>query len=320
LGAQSIGVSAIGRRLVYVTYSARANIWSLPIPAGGVIDISGAHPVTSGNQIVESMRVSRDRRWLLYDSTLNLNSQIFRVPVAGGPAERVTTDPADDFAPDLSPDGRAVAYHSFRAGSRDIFIKPLDGGPLQQVTATAGQESYPVWSPDGQALAFTDQFVEGGKSRGLFVIRRDPSGNWSAPVALGSGRASRGSWLPDGHAFVCPNAGALEIVTVDSGSARVVYAPSPGSADPRVEGVVLAEDGRSAYFKSHDADGRASIWAVSMAGGRPHLLVRFSDLSRVSIRPDFAAGAGQFFFTLEDRQADIWMADVTGPVASTPKT
>jgi hypothetical protein len=32
---------------------------------------------------------------------------------------------------------------------------------------------------------------------------------------------------------------------------------------------------------------------------------------RPSIRPDFAVGAGQFFYTFEDRQADIWVADVT---------
>jgi hypothetical protein len=46
------------------------------------------------------------------------------------------------------------------------------------------------------------------------------------------------------------------------------------------------------------------------AGGRPQLLVRFTDLSRPSIRPDFAAGAGRLFFTLEDRQADIWVAEI----------
>ena len=74
---------------------------------------------------------------------------------------------------------------------------------------------------------------------------------------------------------------------------------------------MVADDGRTVYFKSHDADGRASFWSVPTAGGRPRLLVRFDDLSRVSIRADFAAGAGQLFFTLEDRQADIWMADIS---------
>jgi dipeptidyl aminopeptidase/acylaminoacyl peptidase len=209
--------------------------------------------VTSGNQIVEAMRVSRDRQWLLYDSNLHLNADIFRLPLAGGPAERLTTDPADDFAPDLSPDGREVAYHSWRSGSRDIFIKTLDGGPLTQLTATASQESYPIWSPDGRALAFHDQFLENGIPRGVFVIRRDQSGSWSAPVALRKGTGNLGSWLPDGYSLAYPRSGALEIIAADSGSARVAYAPSPGSGDPQIESVVASEDGRTMYFKSHDA-------------------------------------------------------------------
>ena len=40
------------------------------------------------------------------------------------------------------------------------------------------------------------------------------------------------------------------------------------------------------------------------------VLREVDDLSRPSIRPDFAAGAGRFFFTVEDRQSDVWVAEV----------
>jgi hypothetical protein len=53
------------------------------------------------------------------------------------------------------------------------------------------------------------------------------------------------------------------------------------------------------------------LWSVPLAGGRPQPLVRFNDLTRSSLRPDFAIGNGQFYFTFEDRQADIWVAEVT---------
>jgi hypothetical protein len=86
--------------------------------------------------------------------------------------------------------------------------------------------------------------------------------------------------------------------------------PAPGSEDPPVTGTAVSDDGRTIYFKSHDASGRASFWSIPISGGRPRLLVRFTDLSRPSIRADFAVGAGQFFFTLEDRQADILVAEV----------
>ena len=64
-------------------------------------------------------------------------------------------------------------------------------------------------------------------------------------------------------------------------------------------------------IKSHDADGRASFWSVPVGGGPPSELVRFDDLSRPSRRWDFDAGAGRFFFTIEDRRSNIWIADVS---------
>jgi hypothetical protein len=74
--------------------------------------------------------------------------------------------------------------------------------------------------------------------------------------------------------------------------------------------VVASDDGRTLYFKDRDSEGRSSIWAVALAGCKPRKLVFFADLDRPSIRGDFAAGGGRLFFTLEDRQADIWVAEV----------
>ena len=72
------------------------------------------------------------------------SADIFRMPTGGGPAERLTTHPSHEFAPAVSPDGRLLAYHSFRTGTRDVFVQPLEGGPVEQVTSTPAQESLPV--------------------------------------------------------------------------------------------------------------------------------------------------------------------------------
>ncbi|HYN07038.1 MAG TPA: protein kinase [Vicinamibacterales bacterium] len=309
LGVHSMAFSAKGERLTYVIYTARANLWSLPVPTRGVADTTGAKVVTTGNQIIESVSVSPDGRWLVYDSNLHLNADIFRVPFAGGTVERLTTDPADDFSPELSPDGSELTYHSWRSGSRDIFVKKIDGGSPQQLTSTPSQESYPIWSPDGRAIAFLDQTIEGGSSRGLFVIRRDGSGAWGPPEPLRASMNFKPLWSRDGRSIAYPRRGALEVIDVESKTVRVVYAPS-GPADPPVESVAESDDGETLYFKSHDAEQRASLWSVPLAGGRPRLLVRFNDLAHPSIRPDFAVAKGQLFFTLEDRQADIWVAEI----------
>jgi hypothetical protein len=145
---------------------------------------------------------------------------------------------------------------------------------------------------------------------GLYVTRRNSSGGWSAPLAIHPTNTGGASWLTSEQLLAANAAGGIEIVPADAGPPRVVYVPSrPG--DPLAESAEISGDGRTAYFKSHDAEGRASFWSVPLSGGPPRMLVRFDDLSRVSIRPDFAVGGGTFFFTLEDRQADIWIADIS---------
>ena len=171
LGVYSIAFSSDRRQLAYAAYSNRSNIWSVRLPSQGTVDLSSGRAVTSGNQTIEAMRVTRDGRWLLYDSNLHGNFDIFRLALSDGRIERLTDGPGDEFAPDLSPDGRSLAYHSWRTMSRDIFVKRLDGPRLDQVTATPSQESFPAWSPDGRSLAFLDQFVEDGVARGAFLVQ-----------------------------------------------------------------------------------------------------------------------------------------------------
>jgi len=311
LGAQSIDLATDGRRLVYNVYQARANIWSVPIPDGAAVDAATAEPLTTGNQVVEAMRVSRDHKWLVYDSDLHGSADIFRIPVAGGQPERLTRGEADEFAGDLSPDGQLIAYHAYEEGSRDIFVQRLVDGRREQVTNSRFEESFPLWSPDGAALAFHDQSPgrTPGTARGLFVTRRDRVGRWSEPRALREDAGS-GSWSPDGRSLIAATVNTIEVIDADSGPPRVIYARRPGSADPQVGGAILAEDGRTVFFKSVDDSGRASLWSVPVTGGRPRLMVTFTDLSRPSTRGDFAVGAGRFFFALADRQSDIWVADV----------
>jgi len=227
------------------------------------------------------------------------------MPVSGGVAEALTSDPADEFQADLSPDGKDIAYHSWKTGSRDIFVKPLAGGAVQQLTSSPAQEAGPVWAPDGRSIAFWKI----GGNRILNVVRRNVSGAWGAPAERASFLNSRPEWLPDGRSVAFTRDGAIEIVPADSGLPRTLYAPVRAT-DPRAEWLQWRRDGSVCYFKSHDDHGRASIWSIAAAGGRPRLLVRFDDLAHPSTRPDFAADARRLYFALDDRQSDLWLAEM----------
>ena len=310
LSASWITFSADRSRLVYVSHRARANIWRVPIPSAGPININGATALTTGDQTVEAMRLSSDRKWLLYDSNLSGNSDIFRIPLGGGPAQQLTSHPGEDFAPDLSPDGRSLAYHSWRTGSRDIFVQSIDGRTVEQVTATTAQESFPHWSPDGRLLYF-DQTGDRGGPRGAFETHRTGQGNWSVPEKIGGGAEIWPFWSRNGRFVAYQRERGAEVWSLDDRRARVLYKPRPRSDDPAVEVVAFGDDDRVVYFKSHDAQDRASIWSVPVSGGRPTMLVQFDDPSRQSLRPDFAVGGGYFYFAIDERRSHLWVADVT---------
>jgi dipeptidyl aminopeptidase/acylaminoacyl peptidase len=197
-----------------------------------------------------------------------------------------------------------LTYHTFQTGARNMFLLPLDGGGARQITFGRGQRSMANWSPDGRALALFDMT----KSE-VLVMRRDDRGNWGDPRFLAR-NGLRPEWSPDGRlvAFVSPTDGRIGAVAADSGPQRDVYVPGPN--DPLAELAIFSPSGRELYFKSHDARGGASFWSIPVEGGRPRLLLRLDDPTRASNRFDFASDGKRFYFTMEDRQSDIWLAEV----------
>ena len=309
LNAQSLSLSGDDRQVAYAVYSSRANIWSMPIPSGAPVSAEDATPLTSETQLVEHMRPSRDGQWLLFDADRNGRSDIYRMPLAGGQAEQLIHETFDVFAPDLSPDGHLLAYHSWRTGNRNIEVKPLDGGPTEIVTRGSGQESFPVWAPDGQRLAYNDQ-----ANIQIFVVTREAPGRWSKPTFVVDG--VRPEWSPDGKTLAFASLDTTKVLTVpaDGGRVRTLYTGSTSTSGvrPRPETVFWSADGSTLFFKAHD-EGRASLWSVPAAGGAPKLLVRFPNPLRRSNRRDFSVYAKRFYFTLEDQQSNIWVADVRSP-------
>ena len=101
LDAHTIALSRDGKRLAYSKYTRDLNVWMVRIPASGSVDAHSAVPITTGNQATEVMRLSPDGKWLVYDSDLNGNADVFIVPSEGGTPRQLNDDPSDDLAPGL---------------------------------------------------------------------------------------------------------------------------------------------------------------------------------------------------------------------------
>jgi len=303
LGAQSFSLSADGRRLAYALLTESSNVWSLPLEGS-----STARPeqLTSGQQRIDGISVSRDGAWLYYDSDLAGNGDIYRIRLPSGNPERLTSDSINEFAPAVSPDGREVAFHSWGRRDRDLYTMPLDGGPRATVAATPLQEGLAEWSPDGRAIAFQEVRIGGG----AYVVRRSADGRWSVPRRLTMGAFPRCS--PDGRqiAFIDQMlGGSLFIMPADSGPARLLFDGSRPNG-PRVNNSAWSEDGRTIYAKVATPAGDAEVWAIDPRGGEPRRLGSLGDPRRRSNRFGFDVAHGRMYYTLRELESDVWVMEV----------
>ncbi|MGW0880033.1 S41 family peptidase [Streptomyces sp. NPDC002671] len=77
---------------------------------------------------------------------------------APGRAWRLTVDRAKAGPPRFSPDGRHIAYTSWRNLVPEIHLAAVDGGPARQLTYWGSTDTRVCgWTPDGDILAVTSQ-------------------------------------------------------------------------------------------------------------------------------------------------------------------
>jgi dipeptidyl aminopeptidase/acylaminoacyl peptidase len=279
--------------------------------------MSRAQPVTQGSQVIENFDVSPDGRWLVFDSDRGGVQQIYRMPVAGGDVEQLTSGDNPAFAPQFSPNSREIAYHAFQSGTRQIFLIPAEGGTSIQVTSGSEQYWAPRWSPDGRTLSIVKAPLSPNRETDL--VSRDSRGHWGSPRTLlkGGGLAP---FAPNGHWVVTATGGvalpSLEVVAVAGGEHRVLLAVQDPATDvapvgPYTYVCAWSSDGRAVYFVGRDPkDGILGIWRVPLAGGPARAAVRFDDPERPWHRNGIALQGDRFYFTLGDRQSDLWMAEI----------
>jgi dipeptidyl aminopeptidase/acylaminoacyl peptidase len=74
---------------------------------------------------------------------------------AAGPPERRIRSTASDLHPQVSPDGRELAFVSRRSGRPAVWLAGIDGARQRQLTYLDNEVAgYPRWSPDGRRIVF----------------------------------------------------------------------------------------------------------------------------------------------------------------------
>jgi len=105
---------------------------------------------------------------IAYEHEVNANTDIYVIDPANPSAKfRVTTHPAADLQPALSPDGTKLVYVADRSGDSFTEIYVLDGSNYTTQNVAIGFS--PVWSPDGQKIAYV------GNDGKIYVINANGS-------------------------------------------------------------------------------------------------------------------------------------------------
>jgi Tol biopolymer transport system component/cytosine/adenosine deaminase-related metal-dependent hydrolase len=192
-------------------------------------------------------QLSPDRRTIAIDAV----GVLWVVPASGGQARRLTGDLFDIAQPEWSPDGKAIAFHSYRDGVFNLWTIRPDGSGARRLTSGPFDHREPRFSPDGGRLAFSSDL---SGSYGIHTL--DLATGAIAQLTDTSVEEYHPAWSPDGRrvAFVVAST-RIDVVEMASGARTTA---------------VTVPDGQVIHSPAWTPDGRDLIYTV-VGGGRSEL-------------------------------------------------
>jgi Tol biopolymer transport system component len=232
-------------------------------------------PVSVRQGTNQAIRLSPDGATIATD----LLGVLWLIPAAGGTATRLTTDLFDIAQPDWSPDGRTLAFQSYRDGNYHLWTIAADGTGLRQLTTGPRDHREPRFSPDGTRLVFSADLTG---SYGIHLL--DLATSTVSTLADTAAEEYEPAWSPDGTriAFVADST-RIDVVTVAGGArstavtvpagqvihgpewtpdgADLVYALAAGGATPQTPATVRLTRAGTPLFTGEDVFPFRVSWA-----------------------------------------------------------
>ena len=129
-----------------------------------------------------SLDVSPDGKTIVFE----LLGDLYTMPIAGGPATRITSGPAFDSQPRWSPDGKHIVFLSDRSGSENIWVCDPDGTHQRAITKGSNNlYASPNWTPDGNYIVASRTSGVLGSVYELWLYHKD-GGSGTAMLKAGT--------------------------------------------------------------------------------------------------------------------------------------
>lgn len=199
----------------------------------------------------------------------------------GGEARRLTSTPAVESDPHLSPDGAWLAFTSNRGGIPQVYVMPVEGGEPTRLTWYPAPSWVRGWTPDGSAILYASGRESAPTTHArLWTVSREggPSTRLAAPMGM------RGSFEEGGSRLVVDRVDRWDVewrsyrggqntalVILDLDDLGEVHLPNERTTDTHPVWV-----GDRVYFIS-DRDGASNVWSYQVGSGALEQLTRFVD-------------------------------------------
>ncbi len=208
---------------------------------------------------------------------------------------QVTTNPGEDFAATLSPDGKSLVYVSDRSGNLDLWLKHLGAGiqpPDEPLTIHSAEDNAPRFHASGRKLVFVSHRSD--PKGDLYVLDLDRKAGESGGYALT--RLTQDdlpeldpAWSADGNALyftsVQDNTRRQAIFKLDlKTSAKTLVVEAGGNP-------AVSPDGKYLAYVSRDAD--ADLWVLDLATREK---VQLTSGARIEVSPEWSADGSRIYF------------------------
>jgi tricorn protease len=142
-----------------------------------------------------SISIAQDTR-LLRQPDINANHVVFTYggdiwinTIGTNEAKRITSTPAVESNPYLSPNGKWIAFSSNRSGRNAVYIVSVDGGDVKRLTWHPNGSSVRGWSNDGKSVLYASSRE---------TAPRPYNRLWTVPIKGGAPHLISKQWGYDG--------------------------------------------------------------------------------------------------------------------------